>query len=85
MTDEALLHIQPGPTTTLAIVRTCPVCQREAHLVGATQDWYDTTWTCCRCGDSWAGGELLPRPFVRGWRQEAIRGACRRWWKLIAS
>ena len=77
------IHIKPGPTPTIATFRRCPVCKHDAHLVGATQDWYDTTWTCCRCGDSWAGGELLPRPFQRYWRRRSIASATRKWYAVI--
>jgi len=77
------IHITPGPTPTLAVWARCPVCEHQAHLVGATQDWYDTTWTCCRCGDSWAGDELMDRPFVRGWRKHAISAAARKWWEVL--
>ena len=77
------IHITPGPTPTLTAYIDCPFCEHEAHVVGATQEWYDTIWTCCRCGDAWAGGEMLPRPFARGWRQRAQRRARLDWWDAI--
>jgi hypothetical protein len=37
------------------------------------QEWYGTMWTCLACGDQWADGELLERPFMRGWRWRNVR------------
>jgi hypothetical protein len=77
------LHITPGPRPQLTAFRRCPFCQHEAHLIGHVQEWYDTMWHCCRCGDGWAGGEMLPRPFRPGWRPQAIREAQRAWWTAL--
>lgn len=57
----------------------CPTCDRRRRFVVFFQAWYGGTWTCCGCGDSFADGQRLPRPFKRGWRAESIRSARRRW------
>ena len=51
----------------------CPVCGYAVGLVGAYQEWYGTTMTCLACGDEWADGEILERPFMRGWRWKNVR------------
>lgn len=43
--------------------------------------WYGPTITCCGCGDSWSDGEMLERPFRRGWRKESIGRAVRDWYE----
>lgn len=57
----------------------CPTCDRNRRFVTMHQHWYGTTWTCCACGDSWADGERLTRPFSPGWRQKAAVAAKKRW------
>jgi hypothetical protein len=60
----------------------CGHCKRRRRIYGWAQEWYGTIWTCCHCGDAWCEGELLPRPFQRGWRQRAAAKATRRWAEL---
>ena len=57
----------------------CPVCQCRTESVFRYELWHGVTIWCCRCGDSWGDGELLLRPFARGWRREATRRARRLW------
>lgn len=66
-------------TTWIRKVRVCPCCGERHRIIGMSQEWYDTIWTCCGCGDAWAGGELLPRPFRPGWRDQARAEARRNW------
>jgi len=73
------LHIHAPETVWVRRIFRCPVCGHRGRIVGMVQMWYDTTWTCCSCGDSWTGGELLPRPFARGWRKRAVEHARARW------
>ncbi len=76
----AVLHINTGGDRTwIRRVARCPVCKTHHRIVGMSQEWYDIIWTCCGCGDSWAGDELLPRPFKPRWRKEAIAKAKQRW------
>lgn len=56
-------------------VRYCPTCRCNRRFAGLLYVWYDATWTCCHCGDSWAGGERMQRPFLKGWRRRAIEQA----------
>lgn len=60
-------------------VTRCPTCDRRRRFVVMLQPWYDPIWTCCACGDAWAGGERLPRPFARGWRARESARARARW------
>lgn len=41
--------------------------------------YYGPTYICCHCGDRWSDGELLERPFARGWREPTIQRAKKRW------
>jgi len=45
--------------------------------MGMFQEWYGTQWTCLACGDRWADGELLERPWRRGWRRDSVLSAMR--------
>lgn len=62
----------------------CPECDRRHRFVirwdGA---WYGTTHYGS-CGDRWQEGCRCPRPFERGWRQEA-QAYFRRLWDSAAS
>lgn len=53
-------------------VNPCPTCASEQPMVGAAQEWYGTTWTCLGCGDRFADGERLERPFAPKWREKRI-------------
>lgn len=57
----------------------CPTCKTRRRFVGVEALWYGTTWTCCRCGESWCDGERMLRPAVRGWRTEAAKKARAKW------
>lgn len=72
------------------VVRDCPVCgiTDSAFLIAwHTNPWYASSGPapaalgtfCTNCGDAWREGELLERPFRRGWRQEAIARAVNLW------
>jgi len=59
----------------------CPVCKRRRRHV-IYYDWspyYAPRIQCVACGDQWEDGELLARPFRRGWRKEAIAKAKHAW------
>ena len=56
----------------------CPVCGYQVGLVGMYQEWYGSRWTCLACGDQWQDGELLERPFMRGWRWLNVQHALTR-------
>lgn len=54
-------------------IQHCPVCKGRRRFYGYFQHWYGWSWHCLGCGDRWSGdGELGPRPFMCGWRKEAI-------------
>lgn len=53
---------------------------KDAALVTSEgSPWYGRDWTCTLCGDRWCGEGFYPRPFVRGWRQKAIKAAVEDW------
>lgn len=56
----------------------CPTCERRTLFLARMVPWYGQDETCTRCGDSWQDGEMMPRPFARGWRAESIRQAMAR-------
>lgn len=60
-------------TTTIALRRMitrCPTCECKTEMViqFPNNPFYGPTIGCTKCGESWADGERLPRPFYRGWR-----------------
>jgi hypothetical protein len=57
----------------------CFNCKRRRRIAGLDAAWYGAIWTCCACGDSWADGEVLPRPFKPRWREEATKQARATW------
>lgn len=57
----------------------CTFCECITEQVVRFEVWYDATVWCCRCGDSWAGGELHARPWRQNWRRDAARKARRLW------
>jgi hypothetical protein len=63
----------------LRTIRHCPTCKQRRRFTGRDEAWYGITITCCSCGDTWSSGELLTRPFRRGWRPEAAAKARKAW------
>lgn len=57
----------------------CPFEERQQEMVIRFEEWYGPTVYCCGCGDSWSDGELMPRPFYRGWRHDQARRHRRLW------
>ncbi|GEL19304.1 hypothetical protein [Pseudonocardia asaccharolytica] len=51
----------------------CPSCERITETVVRHGGWWGVDILCCRCGDRWTDGQLRPRPFQRGWRDERRR------------
>jgi hypothetical protein len=62
----------------------CPVCERRSVILSFYVAWYGWDSTCLRCGESWASGELKPRPFMPKWR-EARRDAARAHWRRLGT
>lgn len=79
MTDQPTIHIFRPPQFLARRILWCPVCEHRRRHVIALFVWYAAHITCCACGDSWADGERMPRPFRRGWRCEAVRQARAQW------
>ena len=77
---SAVLHIHaPLPCQRKCTRQVCPICKVRSVFLSWFTDWYGWDSVCLRCGDQWADGELLPRPFARGWRQSNIEHAKKRW------
>lgn len=71
------VHINRPAVESFCAVNHCPVCDRPRRMLGQHAEWYGTTWTCAGCGDKWADGERLERPFAAGWRRQNIERARR--------
>ena len=76
----AVVHINAPARYTYRKMLRCFNCEQVRRCV-VTQAgvWYSATATCCHCGDSWADGEALERPFARGWRKKAVAKARKQW------
>lgn len=61
------------------MVRMCPNEKRRRRMFGWFQNWYGWNITCLGCGEQWADGEWLERPFKPRWRQENIDHAKKLW------
>lgn len=55
----------------------CPTCEKRTKFFGRFEAWYGWLITCLSCGDQWQDGEMLPRPFERGWRTKSVKRAKR--------
>lgn len=78
----AVLHVGFSRVDAEArMVKHCPTCKRRRRMYGWFQQWYGWIVTCCHCGEKWCDGEMLPRPFERGWRRESALRARVRWVK----
>lgn len=53
----------------------CPNCNKRRYFVAWFQDWYGWHDTCLACGDQWADGEFIDRPFRPHWRKDNIESA----------
>ena len=60
-------------------VHYCPMCMCRTEMAVRYEAYYGVTSHWCRCGDSWTDGELIERPFARGWRGRAVRRARELW------
>ena len=76
-----MIHILWTTFSDVRAVRVfCPTCRPfRVAAVAAFQEWYGWFVTCLRCGESWEDGEMLPRPFMRGWRAHSIASARERY------
>lgn len=77
-----LIHIHaPQSVNRTARREVCPCCNKRSVLLAWFYEWYGASVVCLRCGDRWADGERLPRPFARGWRKDSIESARKLWKK----
>ena len=60
-------------------IQFCPTEGKRRRFYVRFQHWYGAAWYCLGCGDRWQDGERGERPFMRGWRAEAIARAKRGW------
>ena len=65
----------PSADDVRAVRIRCHSCERLTGFVIRHYEWYGWHLTCLRCGDQWADGERLERPFARGWRRRNIEAA----------
>ncbi|MBY4721014.1 MULTISPECIES: hypothetical protein [Ralstonia] len=70
------LHIHaPSPIDERCVVLDCPTCLRPRRMFSRYFEWYGASLTCAGCGEEWADGEMLERPFMVGWRDKNRRWA----------
>ena len=56
----------------------CPTCQKSRTMLREFYEGYGWHECCLSCGEAWADGERMPRPFAPGWRQKNIERARKR-------
>lgn len=80
-----LIHInRPCPDTICLKRYECPTCKKRRYFVVWHVPWYGVTLVCLRCGERFDAEEgRLPRPFMRGWRQESIKSVKKLWRKYV--
>ena len=77
------IHICAPACDDHAIVRVwCPTCDKMRYMTAIHYEWYGWYHTCLRCGEHWGDGEMLERPFMRGWRKENTKEAKEQWRRL---
>lgn len=54
------------------MILNCWNCKKRRKMWGWFQEWYGWYVTCLGCGEQWADGEHIPRPFIPGWRKKNI-------------
>lgn len=70
------IHIHRAPFLAARTKRMhCLTCAKRRTFFGWFQEWYGWHVTCLGCGDQWEDGEMLERPFMRGWRAKNIETA----------
>ena len=77
--NETMALCRPTWSKVRQPVIECFNCKVRRRCLARFQDWYGWTITCLTCGDSWQDGEMIERPFQRGWRKEAVARAKKFW------
>lgn len=78
------VHIYaPRPTMARKVRRKCPTCERRTTLVAFFYEWHGWSVTCLRCGENWADGERLERPFRPKWREDSVRQSREQWKRYV--
>lgn len=73
MTESQTVHIHaPLPLAAAVLTERCPVCEKRTRHLVSMYAWYGDSHKCLNCGDEWRDGELMSRPFARGWRERSI-------------
>lgn len=72
MTEPTHIHIyQIKYDQTKCVISFCPNCECRRKMLAQFAEWHGWTVTCAHCGDRWEDGELVERPFERGWRKKS--------------
>jgi len=58
----------PDPVNEECALLPCPTCERARRMHVVHYEWHGALVTCCGCGERWSDGEMIERPFARGWR-----------------
>ena len=74
------IHVCTAKCIDRVLVRhDCPTCDKRRYFLCWFYEWYGWTLVCLRCGERWGDDEMLPRPFVPGWRKMSVENAKRQW------
>lgn len=65
----------PPVTKMLVETKFCPTDKKDTEMLCEYYEWYGWYFTCLECGEKWAGGEMLDRPFSPGWRKQNVENA----------
>lgn len=79
------VHIHRPATAWIRSDHPCPICGYSVGLLGYYAAWYSTMWTCLACGDQFGDGEIMERPFMRGWRLKNVQSAQRGYEAWVAA
>lgn len=71
----------PDPDSWRLRMLACSTCGKRRKMLVTHYEWYGSYVTCLTCGERWADGERMARPFSPGWRKKNVERAR----KFIAS
>lgn len=84
MSEAITIHVHAPKSTDRAInTQECGDCKKRSRFIHIFTPWYGWDSTCLKCGRSWADGEWMALPFMRGSRQRNIDYAKKRYRNMV--